>query len=344
MVKSKRKKYSSIKAKTIYIVSFILVILIYLFLFSSMSNTGNKKYIFIDSDDNIDSVYAKIEPISTKHAMFTFKVLAYITSYKNRIREGKYEISSRGAILTFRNFFGGRQATISVTIRSVRTLKDLANVLSNKLSFSRDKFLRTITSKDVCAKYGYTPKTIIAMFIPNTYEFYWNTSITKFLDRMKKENEEFWKDGRKDRAKEIGFTPTEIIILASIVDEETDDESEMPAIAGMYINRLHAKMPLQADPTVKYALGKFDAHRIYHNWLSYDSPYNTYKYRGLPPGPIRIPSVSAIEAVLNYEHHDYMYMCAKEDFSGTHNFAKNYEEHKVNAKNYAKALTEHGIK
>ena len=127
------------------------------------------------------------------------------------------------------------------------------------------------------------------------------------------------------------------------MDEETDNEAEMPNIAGMYINRLHLNMPLQADPTVKFATKNFTAHRIYQKWLTIDNPYNTYKYRGLPPGPIRIPSVAAIDAVLNYVHHDYIYMCAKEDFSGTHNFAKTYEEHQKNAAKYAKALNEHGI-
>ena len=161
---------------------------------------------------------------------------------------------------------------------------------------------------------------------------------------MDNENKKFWTFERTQKAEKNGFSKVEVMTLASIVDEETDDEGEMPKIAGMYINRLNKKMPLQADPTVKFAIGNFQAHRIYHKWLSYDSPYNTYKYKGLPPGPIRIPSIAAIDAVLNYVHHNYLYMCAKEDFSGTHNFAETYEEHSVNATKYAKALTERGIK
>ncbi len=141
----------------------------------------------------------------------------------------------------------------------------------------------------------------------------------------------------------MGLSPIEVITMASIVDEETANDQEKPMIAGMYYNRLKGDMPLQADPTVKFALKKFELKRIYHNMLSFDSPYNTYKYKGLPPGPIRIPSVAGIDAVLNYVHHDYLYMCAKEDFSGTHNFARTYEEHKENARKYTKALNDRGI-
>ena len=160
---------------------------------------------------------------------------------------------------------------------------------------------------------------------------------------MSEESKRFWTFERKEKAKAAGLTENEVITLASIVDEETSNVAEMPKIAGMYINRLHINMPLQADPTVKFATKNFTAHRIHQKWLTVDSPYNTYKYRGLPPGPIRIPSVEAIDAVLNYVHHDYIYMCAKEDFSGTHNFAKTYEEHQINAAKYAKALNVRGI-
>lgn len=160
---------------------------------------------------------------------------------------------------------------------------------------------------------------------------------------MNKESQRFWNFERKNEAKAMGLNEVQVITLASIVDEETANDAEKPMIAGMYYNRLKTDMPLQADPTVKFALGKFELKRIYHDMLQTDSPYNTYKYKGLPPGPIRIPSVAGIEAVLNHVHHDYLYMCAKEDFSGTHNFAKTYAEHKQNAAKYTKALNERGI-
>jgi UPF0755 protein len=161
---------------------------------------------------------------------------------------------------------------------------------------------------------------------------------------MKKEYDRFWSAARKEKAKTIGLTPEEVTTLASIVEEETANDDEKPMVAGMYMNRLNTDMLLQADPTVKFALKDFEAKRIYNSMLAVDNPYNTYKYKGLPPGPIRIPSVVGIDAVLNHTHHDYLYMCAKEDFSGTHNFAKTYTEHQANAAKYVKALNERGIR
>ena len=189
------------------------------------------------------------------------------------------------------------------------------------------------------------------MFIPNTYDIYWNTSAENLLKRMKKEYSRFWDEERMARAANIGMSPTEIMTLASIVDEETANDQEKPMVAGMYCNRLKLRnseypdgMPLQADPTIKFAWKRFDLRRIYNKLLNIDSPYNTYRRTGLPPGPIRIPSIAGIEAVLNHTKHDYLYMCAKEDFSGTHNFARTYEEHMANARRYTQALNKRGIK
>ena len=182
------------------------------------------------------------------------------------------------------------------------------------------------------------------MFVPNTYEVYWDTPVEKFLDRMKKESDRFWNSERKAKADKLQLNPVEVITLASIVDEETANNAEKPMIAGMYYNRLKQHMPLQADPTIKFALQQFELRRIYTKLLSVVSPYNTYRNEGLPPGPIRIPSVAGIDAVLNLVHHDYLYMCAKEDFSGTHNFAKTYPEHLANAAKYSAALDARGMK
>ena len=343
MAKSRRNKHNRKNIEVIGSIIVIGVLSICFLLFSSMSNSGETKYIFINHNDNIDSVYHKLEKVSTKHSLWTFKLLATLFSYKDHIRPGRYTIGKSGALMTFRNFRNGKQSSISITLRSVRTLGDLATDVSRKLTFSRKELMDSLTSESVCRKYGYTPKNIIAMFIPNTYDFYWNTTLSDFLDKLYTENTRFWNFDRTKKAENDGLNKEEVMTLASIVDEEASNESEMPKIAGIYINRLRRNMPLQADPTVKFALGKFEAHRIYHKWLSYDSPYNTYKYKGLPPGPIRIPTVAAIDAVLNYVHHNYLYMCAKEDFSGTHNFAETYEEHSVNAAKYAKALTDRGI-
>ena len=180
----------------------------------------------------------------------------------------------------------------------------------------------------------------MAMFIPNTYEFYWTTTARQFADRMKAEYVRFWNEERIQKAESIGLTPVQVATLASIVQEETNQSSEKPRVAGVYINRLQKGMPLQADPTVKFAAGDITLRRILNRHLETDSPYNTYLYPGLPPGPITFPEISSLESVLNYEKHNYLYSCAKEDFSGFHNFARTNAEHERNAARYHAALAE----
>ena len=345
MSKKRRKNRSrGIILKSIIIAICVVAIGIYYMFFTGMSRSGEETYLYIDSDDNVDSVYQKLSPITTKHSLWAFKQLARYKSYGDHIKTGRYQIGSHGALQTFRYVRNGIQAPVNVTINSVRTTERLAKDISKKLMMSRDELYKALNDSATCAEYGYTPKTIIAMFIPNTYDFYWNISVKTLLERMKRENEKFWTFERLEKAKNADLSPIEVVTLASIVDEETANVDEMPMIAGMYINRLRIDMPLQADPTVKFANGDFEARRIYNSMLRVDNPYNTYKYKGLPPGPIRLPSLQAVDAVLNFVHHDYLYMCAKEDFSGTNNFAKTYSEHQQNAAKYAKALNERGIK
>lgn len=318
--------------------------LVYYYLFAPMSVAQSTQYIYIDNDDNVDSVCAKIEEISNGHGITAFRTIVRHTSYAENIRTGRYEVTtSNGALSVFRKLKNGLQTPVNLTIPSVRTIDKLAESVSKKMEFSKEELLEALSNDSVCKKYGYNTQTIACMFIPDTYSIYWNTSVEKFLDKMNKESQRFWNFERKNEATAMGLNEVQVITLASIVDEETANDAEKPMIAGMYYNRLKTDMPLQADPTVKFALGKFELKRIYHDMLQTDSPYNTYKYKGLPPGPIRIPSVAGIEAVLNHVHHDYLYMCAKEDFSGTHNFAKTYAEHKQNAAKYTKALNERGI-
>lgn len=205
--------------------------------------------------------------------------------------------------------------------------------------------IKTLKDSAICAKYGFTTQTIPAMFIPNTYNIYWNISIEQLMKRMHKEYNTFWKNnGREEKAEKTGMSKVEIATLASIIDEETAANQEKPMVAGMYINRLKKGMPLQADPTVKFAMQQFGLRRIYNNMLKTESPYNTYINKGLPPGPIKIASIAGIDAVLNHVTHNYLYMCAKEDFSGTHNFATTYSEHLRNATKYRKALNKRNIK
>ena len=324
----------------------------YVYGFSSFSKSDKTEYVYIDEDDNIDSVYTKVRPFAKSIPFQAFHTLTNHSSYAQHIRTGRYAIvPGEGAFKTWRHIKNGQQTPVNLTVPSVRTMDKLAAELSKRLMLDSTAIYHALTDEATCEKYGYDTATIACMFIPNTYDIYWNASVDKLLSRMKKESDRFWNFERKQKAEAMHLTPNEVTTLASIVDEETANNAEKPMIAGMYYNRLMLRnaeypngMPLQADPTIKFAWKKFELRRIYNNLLSIDSPYNTYRNPGLPPGPIRIPSVAGIDAVLNHVHHDYLYMCAKEDFSGTHNFARTYQEHLQNAAKYSKALNERGIK
>ena len=329
-----------------------IIACVYYYFFTSLSNSNETQYLYIDADDNIDSVENKLSEIATPHGSNAFKILARHTDYADHIKTGRYAVSaSNGALITFRHIKNGMQEPVNLTIPSVRTIGRLSAEIAKHLMLDSTEIASALTNEATCQKYGYDTSTIACMFIPNTYGVYWNISIEKFLSRMKHENDNFWSAERTTKAKELKLSKDEVITLASIIDEETANNAEKPMVAGMYYNRLMLRnaeypkgMPLQADPTIKYAWKNFELRRIYHNLLNIDSPYNTYRYEGLPPGPIRIPSVAGIDAVLNLTHHNYLYMCAKEDFSGTHNFATTYKEHLANAAKYAAALNARGIK
>lgn len=345
------------KASKLYIYgagacAIIIAGLTYLYCFSSFSKSTKTEYVYIDEDDNIDSVYNKVKPIAKTIPFQAFHTLTNHSSYAEHIRTGRYAIHpGDGALKTWRHLKNGLQEPVNLTVPSVRTMDKLAAELSKRLMLDSTTIYKALTDESTCEQYGYDTATIACMFIPNTYDIYWNVSLEKLMKRMKTESDHFWSFERTEKAKNMGLTPNQVITLASIVDEETANNGEKPMVAGMYYNRLTFRdaeypngMPLQADPTIKFAWKKFELKRIYNNLLHIDSPYNTYKNTGLPPGPIRIPSVAGIDAVLNHVHHNYLYMCAKEDFSGTHNFAKTYQEHLQNAAKYSKALNERGIK
>lgn len=342
--------------RNILIIAAVCILIIcgvtYYYFFLSMSAKDTTEYVYIDNDDNIDSVTVKLEKISTPHAISAFKMLAGYSKYAENIRTGRYAIEpGEGVAVTFRRLKNGLQTPVNLTIPSVRTVERLSAQLSEKLMIDSATICKALKDEKTCKELGFDTTTVICMFIPNTYDIYWNTSAENLLKRMKKEYSRFWDEERMARAANIGMSPTEIMTLASIVDEETANDQEKPMVAGMYCNRLKLRnseypdgMPLQADPTIKFAWKRFDLRRIYNKLLNIDSPYNTYRRTGLPPGPIRIPSIAGIEAVLNHTKHDYLYMCAKEDFSGTHNFARTYEEHMANARRYTQALNKRGIK
>lgn len=315
------------------------------FLFAGIAKNDGTSYLYIDDDDDMDSVSVKLSEIATPTGVTAVRTMARHMGYVDKIRTGRYALEDgMSAMQFFRNLRNGHQEPLKLVMPSVRTKARLAQELGSLMMFHESDFLEALNDEAVCKKYDLDTATIISMFVPNTYEVYWDTSVEKFLDRMKKESGRFWNDDRKKKADDLKLSPVEVITLASIIDEETANNGEKPMIAGMYYNRLVQHMPLQADPTIKFALQQFELRRIYTKLLSVESPYNTYRNEGLPLGPIRIPSVAGIDAVLNLVHHDFLYMCAKEDFSGTHNFAKTYPEHLKNAAKYSAALDARGVK
>ncbi len=325
-------------------VAVIIVLVVWTF-FGRMSRVEEVQYVYIDNDDTIDSVFVKLEEASQNHRIHGFRILSRYNRYPENIHTGAYTLEPTASMWTvFRKMKRGEQTPIRVTIPSVRTMGKLAKALSAQLMIDSAEIASRLTDQEMCRKYGYDTATIACMIIPDTYEMYWNISADHLMNRMHTQANNFWNVARVGKAEQLGLTPREVVTLASIVDEETANDGEKPTIAGLYYNRLQRGMLLQADPTVLYANNSFGARRVYLRDLSVDSPYNTYKYKGLPPGPIRIPSVAGIDAVLNMEHNDYLFMCAKEDFSGTHNFATNMADHMKNARRYTQALNERGIK
>lgn len=302
----------------------------------SPNPSSDTLYIYIDADDTQDSVSHKLgEP-------FGWRLLT-LNGY--RVLTGRYAIAPNEKILpVYKRLRSGQQEPIRLTLPSVRTMRQLADFMGEHLMLDSTEVKASFADSSFCATYGYSVNTLPALFIPNTYEIYWNTSLAGFMKRMQREHDAFWNTERKRLADSLKMTRIEVATLASIIDEETANNAEKPMVAGMYLNRLRIGMPLQADPTVKFALGNFGARRIYHSFLEVESPYNTYKNKGLPPGPIRIPSIKGIDAVLHGVHHGYLYMCAKEDFSGTHNFARTYAQHLANARRYTRALNARKIK
>jgi len=339
------KKFNS--RAYLYIAAFGMILIIaltILYAMTSVSDSETVEFIYIDEDDTQDSVIAKIQPYANPIGMAGLKTIIRHSEYGNNIRTGRYAIEpDDGAIAVYRRLKNGRQTSMSIVVPEARTMDRLASVLSHKLMLDSATIAEALTSEETCKRMGYDTCTIAAMFVPNTYDVYWNMSIEDLLERMKKEHDRFWKGDREAKAAKMQLTPVEVATIASIIDEETANNAEKPMIAGMYLNRLKAGMPLQADPTIKFALKQFELKRIYNKLLNTDSPFNTYLYQGLPPGPIKIASIKGIDAVLNYVNHDYLYMCAKEDFSGSHNFAKTYKEHLKNAEKYTQALNARGI-
>ncbi|GAB4403919.1 MAG: endolytic transglycosylase MltG [Bacteroidia bacterium] len=267
-------------------------------------------------------------------------------NYPRHVYPGRYILedgmTTRELVQLLRS---GRQTPVKFTFVKFRTQEQLAAYVDEKLEMSAKELLDVLGSREALDRYnGLRPEAALTIFIPNTYELYWNITPKAFCDRMYEEYKNFWNDTRNQQREKLGLNRLEVMTLASIVEEETTKDDEKARIAGVYLNRVRKKWPLQADPTVKYAVGDFTLRRILYEHLKVDSPYNTYLYPGLPPGPICTPSIPSIEAVLAGERHDYMYFCARSDGSGYHHFSRTQAEHEAYAREFHNMLNQQGIR
>ncbi|OFX26445.1 MAG: aminodeoxychorismate lyase [Bacteroidetes bacterium GWA2_31_9] len=304
----------------------------------------DKDYLYIPTGSTFEDVVRIIENKKLVKDINSFEWVAELKKYPEKVKPGKYLIKKNMSNNELVNLLrAGLQTPVMVVFNNARTKEQLAGKVSKNIEADSSHVLSLLESDDFVTKYGFNTESIMTMFIPNSYELFWNTSAEQFFDRIATEYKQFWTEDRKYKAKLLGLSQSEVSILASIVEQETIKKDERPRVAGVYLNRIRKKMLLQADPTVIFAMGDFTIKRVLKQYLDYDSPYNTYKYAGLPPGPICLPSISSIDAVLNSEKHDYIFFCAKEDFSGYHNFAKTAEQHNANANKYRVALNKRKI-
>ena len=345
MANSKKKQLK------IFTLIFGLLILIALIIGYYIRNTAFKPieleetvYIYIEPSTKYDEIVDQIKKQVNLPSEKFFQIISEKMKFPETIKTGRYAIRDGMTMPEIiRMLRSGNQTAVKLTFNNMRTKENLAGRISNQLMLDSVELLNVLKDETKLEVLGFDTNTIAAMFIPNTYEVYWDTSIDNLMNRMKKEYTSFWNESRKDKAKEIGLSPIEVSILASIVEEEATYSDEYSIVAGLYLNRLKRGQRLEADPTIKFALNDFSLRRILYKHLEVESPYNTYRNEGLPPGPIRIPSIKGIDATLSPQDHKYLFMCAKEDLSGRHNFATTHAEHLRNAARYQRALNERRI-
>ncbi len=297
------------------------------------------KYLFIPTAASFEDVQRIIYDEKFVNDPISFGMLSKFMKYNKLVKPGKYFIEKNSSNLeVIRKLRLGDQAPVRITFNNARMLPDVAEKISVNLQLDGESFMEMINSPGISEKYGFDQETFRCMFIPNTYEVFWTISREDLADRLYREYLRFWNEERLDKAKKLGMDPIQVTILASIVQAEISHNVEGPIVAGLYLNRLKREIPLQADPTLVYAVGDFTIKRVLNIHKEIDSPYNTYKFAGLPPGPINFPSITSIDAVLDPAEHSYIYMCAKEDFSGYHNFSSSLRQHSINARKYQQAL------
>lgn len=346
---SKKLPKSGFTIVTILLVLILLVIAY--FGYKAYSNyfspnvSDKEEYLYIPTGSTFEELMQNLQEKDILFDTSSFRWVANKKDYPNHVKAGKYALSPgmNNADL-IKKLRAGLQEPVKFRFQNLRLKSDFAKHVSTQLEADSSSIMELMSNDSLAAKYGFNTENFYAMFIPNTYEIWWNTSAEKFFERMHTEYSRFWTEERLNKAKAINLSPTEVSILASIVRGEALHNDEMPKIAGLYLNRLQKGILLQADPTVIFAAQDFTIRRVLNKHLAINSPYNTYLNSGLPPGPINLPSIAAIDAVLNFQKHEYLYMCAKDDFSGYHNYAKTMSEHLINARRFQKALNERNIK
>ena len=310
----------------------------------SIDDSG-AQYLYIPTGSGLEDVIGILKENKLLISEKSFRWTALQMKYDLSVKPGRYllkaKMNNKDLVTLLRS---GQQSPVRVTFNNIRSLEQLAKKVGEQIEAKPADILRLLNDESYVSSIGFSRSNVFAMFIPNTYEFYWNTSADRFLTRMKKEYDRYWNAQRLNQAENIGLTPIEVSVIASIVQLESNKEDEKPIIAGVYMNRYNKNWKLEADPTLVYALGDYSVKRILNAYKEIDSPYNTYRYRGLPPGPICLPSPASISSVLNYVPHKYMYFCAKDDFSGYHEFSATYSEHLQNARRFQRALDKRGIR
>ena len=302
------------------------------------------KAFFIHKNTTFKKLQKKLVEENIIHDLVSFSLLARLKKFDVSIKSGRYLLKSNMSNQQLINLLrSGKQTPTKLTFSNARILEELAKKLTRNLEIDSTEMANFLLNDTTAAYYGFNKNTFISMFIPNTYEVFWTASPKNILDKIKYEYKIFWKGNRQKKSEKINLSNIEISILASIVQGETIKMDEAPTIAGVYMNRIKKGIKLQADPTIIFAIGDFSIRRVLNRDKNYDSPYNTYLYKGLPPGPINMPSIQSIDAILNYKKHNYLYFCAKHDFSGYHIFAKTLAQHNINARKFQRALNKERI-
>lgn len=346
--KKTKKRTGSIGVFATVLISLVLSGLSYfVFIGSSTQFIEKEKVWYIAStDDRVALLDQLLKADFSPFHQSIFGLLARSTGYYNNVHAGRYIIHRGNSVFTiFRKLHGGKQDPVRLTIKKIRTRTQLADWIGMQLDCSSKELLDLLNNDDSLQPFGVNAESAMSLIHPNTYDIYWTTSAKGFLERMKKESDRFWNSQRRAALERIRLSTVEAVTLASIIEEETNEHFEKPLMASVYMNRIRLGMPLGADPTIKFALHDFSIRRVTlgHIAASAASPYNTYKRKGLPPGPICTPSAVSIDAVLEGKTSNYLYFCAKPDFSGAHNFAATAKQHFENARNYRKALDSLGI-